>query len=106
MLKWSTLDFIVAIHSCMLGLTVKIFAGKINLKLLQTTRVHIAKIKPDPIWRKINKANKENWKVRAIIYKALGEVHKGLTESKNAEIKTLIKLLQTGRSYIIIKIIV
>ena len=55
-------------------LTVKIFAGKVNLKLLQMARVHIAKIKPDPIWQK----SKELKKIKCgiLIYKALGEIHK------------------------------
>ena len=37
------------IHSCMLCLTVKSYEEKVNLKLLQMARVHIAKINQDPI---------------------------------------------------------
>ena len=48
-------------------------------KLLQKARVHIAKIKPGPDLTENKERIKEN-KVRAINYKASGEIHKYLKE--------------------------
>ena len=58
-------------------LTVKNIAEKVNSKLLQKTRVHIAKISRTRFDRKIKEL-----KVREVIYMALGEIHKYLNEIK------------------------